>query len=71
MTDDRARCDGCWQLVPVWDLSLVMVQVCKQTHSSPAEYEERRVCTSCRTDDRDEAYERANVRYKDRMGSEL
>lgn len=71
MTDDLERCDGCWKLVPVWELALVMVQVCKQTHSSPAEYEERRVCESCRAEERDEAYERANEKHRQSQGHEL
>ena len=50
-------CDKCNHYV----VALYDVQTCKQTHSSPAEYE--RWCRHCIPEDRDEAYERAAARY--------
>jgi hypothetical protein len=67
------RCDGCQRLTSESDLEQVVVQVCHQTMSSPAEYEPMLLCDICRDPDFEErvAYERANWIYKERTGSEL
>jgi hypothetical protein len=45
---------------------------CGQTHSSPAEYEVRDLCSFCRQEDtRDAAYERANAIWGETHGGEL
>lgn len=56
----RDYCGKCAGYVPTRDLAPVLVG--KQTHSSPAEYEEW--CARCRGwEDRDEVYERAAAKY--------
>jgi hypothetical protein len=42
-------CDECKATVPADDLDTGEVQVSRQTHWSPAEYETRTWCFSCRT----------------------
>lgn len=62
------ECEHCW--VPRPESTLVWVQTAKRTHDSPAEYE-RWSTVCCAGEDRDEAYERGNQRYRERTGSEL
>ena len=70
MTD---RCDGCSSLTDPDNLVTVDVLVCRQTHSSPAEYEPMRLCASCLNPDVEErrAFERADAIYRERTGSHL
>jgi hypothetical protein len=62
-----AYCDKCGNIVAEADIR--SVRVLRQTFSSPAEYSEW--CAECVGEDRDEAYERANLKYKETHGSEL
>jgi hypothetical protein len=55
--DADRNCDKCGS----FSYELAPVQVCKQTHSSPAEYEGW--CRSCMGEDYDEDYERAAATY--------
>lgn len=61
------ECDQCGDTVRTDDTEEVTLQTCRQTHSSPAEYEVQRWCTICRTaaeylsDPDNEAYERARA----------
>jgi hypothetical protein len=45
------------------DIISVWVQTSKQTHWSPAEYDEVDIHSRCENNDRDEAYEGAAARY--------
>jgi hypothetical protein len=66
------RCEGCSRRVHISSIEEVDVLVCRQTHSSPAEYETKSLCDLCRTEDtRDAAYERANLRWRETHGGEL
>jgi hypothetical protein len=62
-----ALCDKCLTIVSEQDIRAVCTA--RPTRSSPAEYSEW--CAECCGEDRDEDYERANLRYKERTGSEL
>jgi deoxycytidylate deaminase len=65
-------CSVCGKDTPVSEMTEVVVQTAKQTHSSPAEYEDRLLCQSClEEDERDPDYERANLRFKEREGHAL
>lgn len=64
-----AQCDACGEWVPVSDTVTMIRQMARQTHSSPAEYDEEVWCATCRrqaeereeylSDPFNEAYERA------------
>lgn len=64
------RCDKCRRERE--DVRVVEVFVSAATWSSPAEYEERYLCGPCRNEpERDEAFERADRRYREDTGSHL
>ncbi|HXG71310.1 MAG TPA: hypothetical protein VNJ04_11960 [Gemmatimonadaceae bacterium] len=44
-------CDKCHRRCRQAELVTVAVEVCRQTHSSPAEYDEVRLCADCAADD--------------------
>lgn len=68
----REHCHVCNRLCPVNEMHVGEVLVARQTHSSPAEYEDVHICDPCWTDgERDADYERANHRYKETHWNEL
>lgn len=60
-------CDKCGKARHSQSLETVVIHTARQTHSSPAEYEEQSWCSSCReraeyeSDPSNEAYERARA----------
>lgn len=72
MADERAQCVSCNGLHPVALMHQVEVLACRQTHSSPAEYEDAWACDACfNGDGPDEDYERANQVWRETHGGEL
>jgi hypothetical protein len=66
------RCEGCSRRVHISSIEEVDVLVCRQTHSSPAEYEVKSLCDLCREEDpNDEAFHRADMRFREQRGSHL
>lgn len=67
-------CAECKAQHPIHKLFAVVVETAKQTHSSPAENEERLLCYDCyhrRDPDEDAEYERANLKWRETHGGEL
>ena len=68
----REACHQCGAIYAIYELVEVVVCTAKQTHSSPAEYEDALICSRCLAEDeRDPEFERANLRFKEETGSEL
>lgn len=70
----REACHQCGAIYVIYELVEVVVCTAKQTHSSPAEYEDVLLCPSCADclgDERDPDYERANLRWRSDHGGEL
>lgn len=66
------RCASCHTEHPMHRLFQVDRLVARQTHSSPAEYEEALICHDCfHRGEVDDVYERANVVWKEQHGGEL
>ena len=61
------KCDKC-RKPAIGDLTTLIIQTCRQSFSSPAEYEEQEWCSRCinraeyESDPDNEAYERALAR---------
>ncbi len=66
------HCHCCNRLFAAEDMHKADVLTARQTHWEPAEYDEVLVCSDCfESDGPDEAYERANLKFKESHGSEL
>jgi hypothetical protein len=64
-------CADCRKLILKADLVWVVVQTCKRTHWSPAEYDELPFHRACTEPQQDAAEARAEAKYRDLYGSEL
>ena len=65
-------CHGCRKRELVHRMYEVDMLTCRQTHSSPAEWETVLVCYDCfHRGEVDEAYERANLVWRETHGGEL